>query len=143
MRLTRKDIETTFQNSQYLNWQAGFCKNLLETVDYYEAVLKECQDRNVALVEIEAKLRNHLHTRLGESADEVRLLGAELEKLKAELIRLRPPTPKFRVGQVVRNGLESFIQITGCHNSSVGLWYDHKGGCTHENNLRALTDDEK
>lgn len=83
-------------------------------------------------------------------------LATALEEAQAELKRLKPPEPKFRVGQVVHSAIGKSAGKIGevKHHSYMGSleinfgdgWYyrlDNYSAWWHESKLRALTDDEK
>jgi hypothetical protein len=144
MKLSRKDIQNTledaarfgtsagpFSNPQYTpSWVRGLCKNFLETFNDLEGHA-DTLDKCVA-----------------ERDEKIKALEAQLEALK-------PPEPKFRVGQFVAlwDGTSGF-RITErkfssdsekLANQNRGHWI-YRGLYTglgyDENALRALTTEE-
>lgn len=111
-------------------------------LEHERLIVRSQRDANTRLIDEEAKL-NH----------EVMRLRAELVAKNAELARLRPPEPKFRVGQVVvriDNG-NSYTVRHRQRNIWSGQWEYCNCKCapscyiewTPEAQLRALTDEEK
>jgi hypothetical protein len=87
----------------------------LSTVFQANDGLRATLSRQSTMLAEALKEKNDAITKTFKLANEIVLQGAEVAKLNNELKLLRPPDPKFRVGQVVMltyiNGLENAFTI--------------------------------